>query len=150
MLPAAYRMRRHAEFAATIRAGRRAGRGKLVAHLAIETTEPTQAGVPTGPVRVGFVVPKAVGTAVVRNLVRRRLRHLVRDRLDTLPAGSALVVRAQPGAAAADLGQLGQQLDAALQAVISGQARSRGRRDGRTGPPDRADDRPTDEPTVSS
>ena len=30
---------------------------------------------------------KAVGGAVVRNLVRRRLRHLVRERLTALPAG---------------------------------------------------------------
>ena len=34
------------------------------------------------PARVGFVVSKAVGNAVVRNRVKRRLRHLARERLD--------------------------------------------------------------------
>lgn len=33
-------------------------------------------GVP-GPPRVGFVVPRSVGSAVVRNRVKRRLRHAV-------------------------------------------------------------------------
>ena len=33
-------------------------------------------GVP-GPPRVGLVVPRSVGSAVVRNRVKRRLRHAV-------------------------------------------------------------------------
>ncbi len=47
--------------------------------------------------RVGFVVSKAVGNAVVRNRVKRRLRHLVAT-LDA-PAGARVVVRALPPAA---------------------------------------------------
>jgi ribonuclease P protein component len=60
---------------------------------------------------------------VVRNRVRRRLRHLVRDRLGRLPAGSALVIRVLPGAADADHQHLSQQLDAVLDAVLSGRGR---------------------------
>jgi len=52
-------------------------------------------------VRVGFVVSKAVGNAVVRNRVKRRLRHLVRERLGDVPAGVNLVVRALPRSASA-------------------------------------------------
>ncbi len=37
------------------------------------------------PTRAGFVVSKAVGGAVVRNKVKRRLRHLMRERVDQLP-----------------------------------------------------------------
>ena len=44
---------------------------------------------------------KAVGNAVVRNRVKRRLRHLAPQRLDRLPAGGMLVVRALPAAATA-------------------------------------------------
>jgi ribonuclease P protein component len=50
-------------------------------------------------VHVGFVVSKAVGNAVVRNRVRRRLRHLARGQLAKVPAGVNLVVRALPQAA---------------------------------------------------
>ncbi|GAA4433055.1 hypothetical protein GCM10023148_38740 [Actinokineospora soli] len=67
-----------------------------------------------GSPRVGFVVSKAVGNSVVRHRVTRRLRHVVRDRLGTLPPGSALVVRALPRAADATSAELGADLDAAL------------------------------------
>ena len=44
----------------------------------------------TGAALVGFVVPKTVGTAVMRNQVKRRLRGLMRDRVGELPDGSRL------------------------------------------------------------
>lgn len=66
------------------------------------------------PSRAGFVVSKAVGNAVIRNRVRRRLRALVRERLTDLPAGSTLVVRALPAAAQASYPRLAADLDAAI------------------------------------
>ena len=44
--------------------------------------------------RVGLVVSRAVGGAVVRNKVRRRLRGVVMEQRAALPAGTDLVVRA--------------------------------------------------------
>jgi len=117
VLAAAQRLRRSNDFAATVRGGRRAGRGTVVVHVLID--EPVQAGSSDSPARAGFVVSKAVGNAVTRNKVRRRLRHLVRDRLGALPAGTSLVVRAQPTAAAASAETLGIDLDAALAAARS-------------------------------
>lgn len=61
---------------------------------------------------------KAVGGSVVRHAVTRRLRHLVAPRLHRLPAGSTLVVRALPPAAAASSAQLGHDLDAALDRAL--------------------------------
>lgn len=69
---------------------------------------------PTRPPRVGFVVSKAVGNSVVRHRVVRQLRALVAQRLDRLPAGTDVVVRAQPPAAGASSEQLGEALDHAL------------------------------------
>ena len=66
---------------------------------------------------------KAVGGAVVRNKVKRRLRHLIRDRLSQLPPGSLVVVRALPGAGDAEYAQLARDLDAALQRLLGGGAR---------------------------
>jgi ribonuclease P protein component len=63
-------------------------------------------------------VSKAVGNAVTRNLVVRRLRHLIRERLPTLPAGSQLVVRALPAAAVRSFDVLGRDLDDALRRVL--------------------------------
>jgi ribonuclease P protein component len=127
VLAAGQRLRRSSEFAAAIRAGRRAGRGSVVVHLTEPPTEDTPAR--TGerpPARAGFVVSRAVGGAVVRNAVRRRLRHLVHERLAALPPGTTLVVRALPAAATASYRQLGMDLDGALAA-----ARARGGRDRR-------------------
>ena len=106
MLPSESRVRRGDEFARAIRFGRRSGRTHLVAYLAgtMGPEGPEQAidEARTGPpARAGFVVSKAVGNAVVRNRVRRRLRHLCAERLGSLPPGSILVVRALPSAAEA-------------------------------------------------
>ncbi|MGI5212598.1 ribonuclease P protein component [Plantactinospora sp. CA-290183] len=140
MLAAAQRLRRSDDFAAAIRGGRRSGRGTVVVHLDLagspdapdpaENTaapnraarEPAQAdgaGRQPAPSRAGFVVSKAVGGAVVRNKVRRRLRHLVRERLAGLPAGATLVVRALPDAASASYARLGADLDAALHTALA-------------------------------
>jgi ribonuclease P protein component len=71
------------------------------------------------PARVGFVVSKAVGPAVVRNRVKRRLRHLARESLTALPGSAVLVVRANPAAADATYQELRADLDRCLQRVTS-------------------------------
>ncbi|GAA2757375.1 ribonuclease P protein component [Actinopolymorpha rutila] len=65
------------------------------------------------------MVSRAVGNAVVRNTVRRRLRHLLRDRVAGLSPGTLLVVRALPSAAEASSQRLGGDLDAALDVVLT-------------------------------
>lgn len=62
---------------------------------------------------VGFVVSKAVGNAVTRNRVKRRLRAAMASRAD-LPTGSTIVVRALPAAADASFRELVGDLDACL------------------------------------
>ena len=106
MLPHQARLRSRAEFAETTRRGARAGAPDLVVYLSVDAADACA--------RAGFVVSRTVGSAVTRNQVRRRLRHLVRDRLDRLPAGGRLVVRATPSAAGASYAALAGQLDAAL------------------------------------
>ncbi|MFC5719757.1 ribonuclease P protein component [Streptomyces gamaensis] len=122
MLPTESRLRRREDFAAAVRRGRRAGRPLLVVHFRSGSTDPHPPGGSLPPVRAGFVVSKAVGGAVVRNLVKRRLRHLMRDRLSLLPAGSLVVVRALPGAGEAEHAQLARDLDAALQRLLGAPA----------------------------
>jgi ribonuclease P protein component len=109
------------QFREAVRRGRRRGGDLLVVHLwtpaaALLSAEPAA---PAAPPRVGFVVSKAVGPAVTRNLVKRRLRHLCRDRVAELPAGSLLVVRALPGAAPASYEALGAELDRCLNTVTA-------------------------------
>ena len=82
-------------------------------HLALA---PAYQPAPDGPrpARAGLVVSRAVGGSVVRSRTSRRLRHLLRARLDRMPSGARLVVRASPAAGDADSAALGRDLDAAL------------------------------------
>lgn len=106
MLPAESRLRSSDDFRACVRGGVRAGRKTLVVH-ALRT--------PCPPSRAGFVVSKAVGNAVVRNRVKRRLRHLMADALPGVPWPVDVVVRALPPAASGDLrGDLLDALDSVL------------------------------------
>lgn len=126
MLPARSRVRRAADFTAIVRRGRRVGTRTLVVHVL-----PAASGAPDGPtpdaltsgdrsmgVRVGFAVGRSVGPAVARNRVKRRLRHLVRERLARLPEDRWIVVRALPAAASRSYRELGDDLDRALERAL--------------------------------
>jgi ribonuclease P protein component len=71
-----------------------------------------------GESRLGLAVPRGVGTAVVRNRVKRRLRELWRERLERVPAGQDYVLVVRPGLAEAaetrGFEWLGERLDEVL------------------------------------
>ena len=114
MLAVDHRLRDSDAFRRTVRSGRRAGSAALVIHLL--AGDPTSEG---DPVRVGFVVSKAVGNAVVRNRVKRRLRHLAREHVPSLPGSAVLVVRALPASATASTRELSADLTRCLARVRS-------------------------------
>ena len=103
MLPRASRLNASGDFRSTIRRGVRVGRPTLVLHVGASERD---------GVRVGMVVSKAVGNAVTRNRVKRRLRYLATDQLSRTPSGTDVVVRALPPAALPS-SDLGSDLDAA-------------------------------------
>lgn len=114
MLPAGHRLRTRAEFTAAVRAsaGARSGSPLIVVHA-------HQADVRAGhPPRVGLVVSKGVGGAVVRNRTKRRLRVQAHQRLAALPAGTDVVIRANPLAAQASSAELGADLEVLLARVL--------------------------------
>lgn len=114
MLPAPNRLRDRGDFTSAVRGSGsvRAGSRLLVVHA---NQTDARAG---HPPRVGFVVSKAVGGAVVRNRTKRRLRSVLADALDTLPDGVDVVVRANPGAALASQGELSTTVKPLVHKVI--------------------------------
>lgn len=61
--------------------------------------------------RFGFVVSKSVGSAVQRNLVKRRLRAAIMGRLQNFDSDQNLVIRALPSAKDLSWLELGNQID---------------------------------------
>ena len=115
------RVRARSEFAALAQRGERSRRRAVrVTYLAAETERavrevrpaPGTVSPASGTVRVAFAIPRAVGSAVVRNRIRRRLRAALGE-LDA-PAGTYLV-SATPAAAALDYRALRHELDGCLQ-----------------------------------
>ncbi|NUL44785.1 ribonuclease P protein component [Cellulosimicrobium funkei] len=122
MLPREKRVRTPADFSQTMRSGARTGRRNVVvsAHL-LDPTLPSDADSSAGPVRVGFVVSKAVGNAVVRNRVKRRLRAAVAEQLSGPLAqhpGATVVVRALPPSGTADWNELKKDLNSAMAGAL--------------------------------
>lgn len=107
MLPRAHRMVDPEDFRRTFRQGARAGDQILVVHARTDEERNDRL--------VGFVVPKReIKRATGRNRVKRQLRHLMRDRLDSIPEGGRIVVRASGRAFGRSASELGAHLDSAL------------------------------------
>ena len=100
-------MRDGGSFRQAIRGGVKAARTDLVVHL-------NATHIPTETSSVGFVVSKAVGNAVVRNRVKRQLRHSMKTELAQFGKGYLIVVRAFPSASGSDFLELQSQTHSAL------------------------------------
>jgi ribonuclease P protein component len=70
------------------------------------------------PPRVGLVVSKAVGNAVVRNRTKRVLRALMSKRIDQLPQGVDVVIHAKTDLPGTPTAVLAQELDRLLATVL--------------------------------
>ena len=66
-----------------------------------------------------MVVPKPMGSAPVRNRLRRQIQHLAAPHMVGLPLGSLLVVRAEDGARCMTFAALGESLAQALAKVCA-------------------------------
>ena len=111
MLAARNRLRTATDFSITVRSGVRNGRRNVVLYAAaIAADEPS---------RIGFIVSKGVGNAVVRNRVKRRLREAAAGSLREYGTGFAIVVRALPASADASWNQLLADYGSALESTTS-------------------------------
>ena len=103
-------MRDGEAFRTTLRRGAKAVQADLVVHLSVAAS-------PTDCSSVGFVVSKAVGNAVVRNRVKRQLRHSVAKELPHIGTGHKLVIRALSTASAKDSHQIHAEVSAGINAA---------------------------------
>ena len=108
MLAKANRLTRAQDFRLAMREGCHTHSPNLVLHQYVGTGDE--------PARIGFVVAKRfVKHATGRNLIKRRLRNLVRGRIRQFPVGSVNVFYAKAGIAEVDYSQLENQVGVVLQ-----------------------------------
>ena len=127
MLATRNRLRTATDFSTTVRSGVRNGRRNVVLYAAaIAADEPS---------RIGFIVSKGVGNAVVRNRVKRRLREAAAGSLREYGTGFAIVVRALPASADASWNHLLADYRSALESTTNrlGSRLPRAAVDGSTG-----------------
>jgi ribonuclease P protein component len=101
-------MRRSTEFDATVKYGMRSVQPDLVVYA--QRARDCDGG---GP-RVGLIVAKAVGSAVERHRVARRLRHSARTMLAGLDQSDRVVIRALPSSRGVSSARLQQELRSGL------------------------------------
>lgn len=111
MLARENRLIRAEDFRSTMRSGRKVVGDSMVIYLKSDT----QSNSP----RFGFVVSKSVGSAVERNLTKRRLRSAVRNTLGDFQRGQTLVVRALPSIKSKSW----QELETELKACVTNAAK---------------------------
>ena len=126
MLPGRHRLRSSADFAAVFRGARRAGGSRSGSNLMVVHAISTDARAGQPP-RVGFVVSKAVGNAVVRNRTKRVLRALVSARITGVPSGIDVVVRANAALSGTPTTAVAVELDRLLNTVLRRVAPQEGR-----------------------
>lgn len=103
MLPPQHRINHSDDFRRLFRRGK-----KHSTPLGLIVTSPTD-----GAPRLGVVVSKAVGGAVTRNLVKRRVRSAFQALLPTM-AALDVVVKASPGAQELSFNQVLEMLSSAV------------------------------------
>ena len=99
MLARANRIVRADDYRNTVRRGRKSATAHCVVYLRMRNgASGADASSASGPVpaRFGFIVSKAVGNAVTRNTIRRRLKAIAHENLESVPSGTDVVIRALP------------------------------------------------------
>ncbi len=112
MLPRSNRVARADDFRATVRRGQRVA----TPHALLYVTQRSA----SESTRFGFIVSKAVGNSVTRNLITRRLRAIGLEAVRSQPTGMDVVIRALPGSPAVPWTTLHDE-------ILNGIGRSAGR-----------------------
>ena len=104
------RLRKHTDFETVYQGGRRI----FSAHMTLFFLRRESAGV-----RVGFTLPRALGSAVERNRIRRRMREAARLGLAAAGGGVDVVVHPKKSALRADFAELRVEMERAFAKIQS-------------------------------
>ncbi len=111
MLARANRIVRPEDFRMIVRRGQRSST-PLAVYYRVERS-------PADPARFGFIVSRAVGGAVDRNRLRRRMRAVGREFIEAGVTGIDVVLRALPGSAQRDWASVAADMHQVLDPRVS-------------------------------
>jgi ribonuclease P protein component len=110
------RLRKHADYQRVYKAGRKQFGRQMAYFVAPRDAETAARSETTGP-RIGLTVPKALGKAVARNRIKRRLREAVRAALPLLSAPIDLVLHPKRSVLDAEFGLVQREIATIFQSV---------------------------------
>lgn len=119
------RLKSHRDFVGVLKKRTKVSSKDLVVHFLVcaphvdGSSEDAHNGPSLSGRRLGLAVSKAVGKAVTRNRVKRRLRVLAARYEDLLPQQCDVVIRAKPSAAHAEFASLDEQASKLFERVCS-------------------------------
>ncbi|MDO4684969.1 MAG: ribonuclease P protein component [Corynebacterium sp.] len=113
MLPKQHKLATSAEFSRVVKQGKRKGSKTVVVYVWEHTAEAGLAR--SGGPRFGLIVSKAVGNAVARHSISRRLRHICANLTSSMQDRCDVVIRVLPAAANASSEELKSDVQRALQ-----------------------------------
>ncbi len=115
-----FRLRKHADFQRVYKAGRKQFVRQMAYFFALRDADTAARSETEGP-RVGLTVPKALGNAVARNRIKRRLREAVRSAIPLLSAPVDVVLHPRRSVLDADFAVIQREVETIFRTV---QARS--------------------------
>lgn len=106
-----HRVTRGDEYRSIVRKGRRVGGALCITHAVLRS--------PDEPARFGYIVTKAVGNAVTRNLVRRRFKGITEQLLQDGLSGVDIVFRILPASSNAPYARMADEVGRSVSRVVS-------------------------------
>lgn len=111
-----FRLRKHADYQRVYKAGRKQFGRQMAYFFALRNAEAAARSETTGP-RIGLTVPKALGKAVVRNRIKRRMREAVRNALPALTAPVDVVLHPRRSVLEADFTVIEREVETIFRSI---------------------------------
>ena len=111
-----FRLRKHADYQRVYKAGRKQFGRQMAYFFALRDAETAARSDTSGP-RIGLTVPKALGKAVVRNRIKRRMREAVRNALPALTAPVDVVLHPRRSVLEADFTVIEREVETIFRSI---------------------------------
>jgi ribonuclease P protein component len=118
-----FRLRKHADYQRVYKAGRKQFGRQMAYFFALRDANAAERSETAGP-RIGLTVPKALGKAVTRNRIKRRLREAVRSALPLLSAPVDVILHPKRSVLEAEFALIEREVQTIFRSVQAAAERS--------------------------